>query len=214
MSKVLSHRRSVFLFLGGAVFAAASVARADTLTYDFVNYPSIQNGYTIIGQIITDGAQGTLAKEDVLSWSYSVVGTPNIAVGPPGPVGGLVSWTQGDNELYLGTSSGTGAGPPYQDFGIYADAVGLHLPQDPWEIFGGLDYNSYFVGPYYTVNGIPYGPLWEGPIPNETDDPQIPGYPNTILLATLVPEPSTLALLIAGAVGLLALVWRRKMHPT
>ena len=42
---------------------------ADSITYNVVNYPALQNGYTVSGTITTNGAIGTaLPSTDIMSW--------------------------------------------------------------------------------------------------------------------------------------------------
>ena len=42
---------------------------AASITYDVVNYPTLQNGYTVSGTITTNGATGTsLPGSDITSW--------------------------------------------------------------------------------------------------------------------------------------------------
>jgi hypothetical protein len=74
------HRRSVaigalriwiplLLMAGGAIAPPASQGG---ITYNLVNYATLQNGYTVSGTITTDGAIGTITNENVDKWDISV----------------------------------------------------------------------------------------------------------------------------------------------
>jgi hypothetical protein len=73
-------RRSSLVFAPVVILLlSATQLRADQITYDIVNYPSLQNGYTIQGTITTDGTMGTLTKSDITGWSIQITngaGTP------------------------------------------------------------------------------------------------------------------------------------------
>jgi hypothetical protein len=53
------------LALGGQAIATAA-------TYDFVNYPLDQNGWTLSGTMTTDGVIGAFQSSDVTSWTIRV----------------------------------------------------------------------------------------------------------------------------------------------
>jgi hypothetical protein len=50
----------------------ASNAWAGPITYDWVDYPPLENGYTVSGTITTDGNTGTLAASDITSWTLQI----------------------------------------------------------------------------------------------------------------------------------------------
>jgi hypothetical protein len=90
-------------------------ARAADTTYNFVSYPSLQNGYTLSGTIITNGTFGPLTGADVVSWTWTITDGVNTdsqsgANLDPGTVGLEATPTQ----LLVGGSSGQVVfqGPP------------------------------------------------------------------------------------------------------
>src|SRR5271157_3999787 len=46
---------------------------AGSMTYDIVNYPDLQNGWTLSGTITTDGTIGTIQASDITSWTWTIV---------------------------------------------------------------------------------------------------------------------------------------------
>jgi hypothetical protein len=65
--------RAIRIDLLAIVLALVGVdaAHAGFITYDLVNYPSLQNGWTLSGTITTDGTIGALSNSDVVAWAYS-----------------------------------------------------------------------------------------------------------------------------------------------
>ena len=53
-------------------FAFPPGAPAAPITYDLVNVPADQNGWTVSGHLTTTGATGTLAASDVTSWDFTL----------------------------------------------------------------------------------------------------------------------------------------------
>jgi len=68
------------LILAGISQTPTGVGAA-SITYDVVNYPTLQNGYTVTGTITTNGAIGlTLPATDITSWAITITkGTTRIA---------------------------------------------------------------------------------------------------------------------------------------
>lgn len=67
----------MFRFLKFASFGliatcGVSIASAGSITYNFVNYPSVQSGYTVNGSITTDGKIGAITTSDITAWSYTL----------------------------------------------------------------------------------------------------------------------------------------------
>ncbi|MGC1718172.1 MAG: PEP-CTERM sorting domain-containing protein [Isosphaeraceae bacterium] len=155
---------------------------AGSMTYDIVNYPADQNGWTLSGTITTDGKIGDLAATDILSWSYTITTEQQ---GVP------IAYTVESSEE--GTSVGTS--------GLEATNTELTLPNGEAIGFFGevmLGYQR-FPGPF----GIAYvGYLNEGGLPEllwSSTPTQLGVEPGTWVIAS-VPEPSTLYLLGFGAV--------------
>ncbi len=168
----------------------ASIVHAG-LIYEWVNYPVLQNGYSIVGAITTDGSLGFLSNSAFEAWS-------NAIIGPNGPVGPAATWTSADGFLPDSTTSG------FQNFdgSFYADPTGLYIVgPDPWTLMGWVWYDGGFLGGGGEYWAVPCP--WNGP---ELIDPVYPDHPDpTFLVATPVPEPGAGGLLLfAGLMGLIA----------
>jgi hypothetical protein len=53
-------------------FAFTPGAQAAPITYDLVNVPADQNGWTVSGHMTTTGTTGSLAAADVTSWDFTL----------------------------------------------------------------------------------------------------------------------------------------------
>jgi hypothetical protein len=61
------------LILAGLALTPTEVG-ASSITYFVVNYPTLQNGYTVEGQIITNGDTGTmLPGNNITSWDITIL---------------------------------------------------------------------------------------------------------------------------------------------
>jgi hypothetical protein len=59
------------LILAGMALTPTEVG-AGSITYDIVNYPSLQNGYTVSGNITTDGSTGAIPQSAITHWDITV----------------------------------------------------------------------------------------------------------------------------------------------
>jgi hypothetical protein len=166
--------------------------------YQWVNYPSLQNGYSVDGTITTDGSLGLLSTAAFEGWSYTILG-------PKGPVQPKLSWEPADG---IAPYSPESTNFQYFDGSIYADPTGLYIVGPaPWTIFGWLDYNAPdVIGGIYLGSIGPNAALWDFYYPwNGPELEQFPGYNvPTFLLATPVPEPNATHLLLTSIVAGLA----------
>ena len=177
------------LLLGFAVFLVSTVASAGNLTYNLTDYPVNESGYSLSGQIITDGMVGTLSGSDILSWSFTA-SNGQIGQGQGSEYGLAATPTQLlvplDTEFRLVVPSGSYSG-------------GL-----TWENYGNSS-NSWYNFSYYY-----YYDSGQAVYPWSTYNPQMGGtQPWVIAQTATIPEPSTFVLL---AVGLIALISRRYLR--
>jgi hypothetical protein len=70
------------LILAGMALTPTEVSAA-SITYNIVNYPTLQNGFTVSGTITTNGATGTLLPaRDITSWDITISGITGITFTP------------------------------------------------------------------------------------------------------------------------------------
>ena len=62
------------LMLAGATIASREVY-AGSFVYNVVNYPALQNGYTVTGTITTSVNQGTDLPTPITSWDVTITGS-------------------------------------------------------------------------------------------------------------------------------------------
>jgi hypothetical protein len=67
-------RRAILVAVLSTVLSLVftDIARAEFITYNIVNYSTLQNGWTLNGTITTDGNIGALSSDDIVAWAYSV----------------------------------------------------------------------------------------------------------------------------------------------
>jgi hypothetical protein len=70
------NRTTLLAALGLALVTHIASASRGATIYNVVNYPALQNGYTLSGTIVTDDRQGPLAANDIAMWSITVTGGP------------------------------------------------------------------------------------------------------------------------------------------
>jgi hypothetical protein len=180
--------RSILAALGVltlAFLAGGISVRAGDVTYNMVNDPVDQNGYTLSGTIVTDGTIGELNTGNIVSWQFTFTG--------PG-----------------GTFSNSGSRPASGDI-----ILGLGATTSGDLILGGVVHflGKVFDSPeisWEPVNHRYFGfnagsPLWDATPPT--------GFPEgvwTIATAASVPEPSSVVLAGLGCASAIAFVLARK----
>jgi formylglycine-generating enzyme required for sulfatase activity len=179
--------------VAATIIAVAPSARANT-TYDLVDYPALENGYTLSGTIMTDGVTGVLSRSDIVNWNVNI--------------------RQGNTVLTHADSS-TGFIQNCDNF--HADATGLWLSEgvgtNRFDVEDGVLQNSTSVIHYsfgtifdqYEGQWPGFGVLWNYNLgnPNQLTDNFIVATPEA------VPEPGSIARLLAGGMILLVIAWRR-----
>ncbi|REK09860.1 MAG: PEP-CTERM sorting domain-containing protein [Planctomycetota bacterium] len=175
------------------VAMVAAAAHADRV-YSFNSYPSEQGGGTLVGSItVTDTApdDGILSIAEVLAWNWTATN---------GPLALAANSTE-ENAFY--SPGGSGATITETDI-LLAEGSMLFGVENPESNAGLLyDQSSSMPGLYLASSGLVTIVWGTAPAPNALGgDPWV--------IATLVPEPGTAALLISAllAIGLM-LVCRR-----
>lgn len=184
----LMRRIGLALVALGLVAGAAERARAGSITYHIIDYPSLQNGYTLSGTITTDGAIGTLARSDITAWSYTATnGTDTYSATYTDASAGLAV-----QNLTATTTSLSLAQTGFENFltlGIVPGSV--FIDELEWARFGLFDsYNLFSAG----------SPVWD----REASNPpglQLGGT-TWIIATTSVPEPGTISLMFLGSLCL------------
>ena len=178
------------------IIAVSAAARAD-ITYDLYDYPDLENGYTLSGTITTDGAMGVLSPTDITNWDVNISQNSKLLVHADPSTG----FIQNCNNLN-------------------ADATGLWLATSPgvnrFNVVDGVPRNDSVVIQYSFVPSLDedeylgqwpgHGGLW-----NDTNGSGFQPAGDFIIATPTVPEPSSIALLLAGAVALVAIAWRRRL---
>ncbi|WP_165234436.1 PEP-CTERM sorting domain-containing protein [Aquisphaera insulae] len=206
-------QRSRFRFLALVTLALlGSSARAGSMVYDFANYPDVQNGYNISGEITTDGTTGKMTNTShITSWWFKITDKDGaIAASGSSSIGGF---------LHFGLLISSGTDTPTMD--VTAESIKLKVntliqfnytdPQSGKR--SELAWSRNNANNNLQITGI-------GPDPYSLDsgdtkllfyyDGPYPGAASPIAVAA-VPEPSSLALSICGCLtGLVALARRRQ----
>jgi hypothetical protein len=187
MGNVLGRIAGLVLMFG--IFSEAS---AGSITYNIVDMPADQNGFTTSGTITTDGVIGNLANSDITSWSVTISqgGTSEtFTSGDGGPIVNILNnLVATASEIYV---------PPAANFAVANDFELLSVPP------GGMiiDEIRWVNSPqpiYMAQVNFSSPPAWN-------TSPPVAG--TNWVIATAVPEPSTLTMFgvavtcVAGVLG-------------
>jgi hypothetical protein len=174
------------LILAGMALTQTEVGAA-SITYSIVNYPTLQNGYTVSGTITTNGDTGTtLPGTDITSWDISITkGTTTVVTLTPTDSFNL------SNAFDATTTSITVATP--FDTVEFVGPASLHEIDLSWTGLPGGGAVSYMAEDLSNNTN-----LWNASL-----------FPVNSPIAT-VPEPSSAVLASIGAVAaFLAYGWSR-----
>jgi hypothetical protein len=184
---------------------SAVLANATPITYNILNNPDLQNGWTLSGTITTDGTIGTIQANDILSWTWTITK-------------GVIS----------STASSTDPGVGMNTLGITATAAGLLLPGGPLPLqtsdfteavdgltffspqHGALDWHLAGLG---TIQSF----AWPASQPTtgwDTISAIGPGSSSLLIASTSVPEPASLYLVGFGAVCVYVMGHKRRARRT
>ncbi len=164
-------------------------------TYNFLNYPDLQNGWTISGTITTDGTTGTIQSTNILSWTWTItngVSTYTFSSTEPG----ASATTSGSG--ITATGAGLFVSFPYGQLGLSIPATPTTTPpytSGPpsgmtWNAYPGILFGLIPPNPTFSLFQLMYGPEAAGS--------------SAWLFASAspvaVPEPSSLYIVGFGAV--------------
>ena len=158
---------------------------AASITYSIVNYPTLQNGYTVSGTITTNGATGTfLPGTDITSWDISITkGTTTVVTLTPTESFNL-------SNAFDATTTSITVATPFDT----VEFVSVSLPEID------LSWTGLPTGPtiYMAIDHSTNTALWNSSL-----------FIDNSFIAT-VPEPSSAVLASIGAVAaFLAYRWSR-----
>ena len=167
--------------LAGATLAPGEVS-AD-FVYNVVNYPALQNGYTVSGTITTLVDQGTsLPPSDITAWNITITGPS-----------------------FTSTFTPTNSSKPNGLFDATPTSLMVGLNGGVISFSGTTTGEIEWIGPsfdeytYSTANGTS---LWDASLDMSTNP--------VAVIQNTVPEPSSVGLAVFGAVTGFAYGWVRK----
>jgi hypothetical protein len=217
-----------------ALVASVSNVRADNLpiTYNFVNEPTCQNGWTMNGTITTDGNLGNITFADFLSttltftdssqnvtyprsfsWNAVADGESGIVATPQAillyPTQSVGQFPNTDREsgieltYYIGQSEQEDT--EWCNTGLAGS--GYYAPA-PWT--GGAP--SWIVPDDYYQSSGHWGNLWESYYDTHDSGVAPPDFVANApwVIATAVPEPGTITLLVSALLGLAGAFYLRR----
>jgi hypothetical protein len=167
----------LLLTTGGAI---APPALGGTITYCIEDYPGLENGYTVSGNITTDDTgNGLNIRPTIHSWNVTVSlnGVPQFNWNSSDRLSDVMGTVDITN-----TTITTGTAGDFLEF--YTTGNNLNTPHIHW----GNDPED----GYYASSG--QGNLWQS------------GWDKTKTIAALCPEPSTATLASLGTLGVLAFI--------
>ena len=164
-----------------SALAMIGQASAGSITYNILDMPANQSGFTVSGTITTDGVIGNLANSDITAWSVTIsqgANTETFTSSDGGPIVNILNnLVATPSEIYL---------PPAENFAIANDFELLSVPSIPMPI--EIDQIRWVNSPqpiYMAQVNFASAPAWN-------TSPPVAG--TNWVIATAVPEPSTLAL--------------------
>jgi PEP-CTERM motif len=169
-------------------------ATASNITYNFVNYPALQNGYSLTGTIVTDGTIGSLAYSGIVSASLHVTnGTTTYDLPSASDVYGTTTLIATATQLLLPPSTGNS----FPGLSVGSPGYGTpHLQYDYQFHNGNYESDWYCDVDHPTTLTT----VWAAQ-PFASNPFNLHGEP--LVIASVVPEPSSLILAACGALGLL-----------
>jgi hypothetical protein len=111
----------VAAFVGLAASLSATRIKAQDITYNLVNYPAYQNGWSLSGQITTDGRTGVVGTTDIVSWNWTITSGTQAIAASSSDSGSAI--TQGD----LGQGNGKSGAAFYATTSSLTTLIGTDL---------------------------------------------------------------------------------------
>ena len=165
-----------------SALAMIGQASAGSITYNILDMPANQSGFTVSGTITTDGVIGNLANSDITAWSVTIsqgANTETFTSSGGGPIVNILNnLVATPSEIYL---------PPADNVAIANDFELLSVPSIPMPI--EIDQIRWVNSPqpiYMAQVNFASALAWN-------TSPPVAGT-NWVIATAAVPEPSTLAL--------------------
>jgi len=186
------------------MLSPAHVARAGDVTCNIVQYPSLQNGYTLSGSITTDGHFGPISATDITAWSYTITqGSSPITTETSTNLGAyldLVALTASPHQLIVPAAAPaelTGTALANSDdlhSLVFRDDYGLSSAPPFWAYTASTNYLSEPGNLWNSLSSAPPASPW-------------------VIAQTAVPEPASLTLALLGGACVAVVEWTRRRRP-
>jgi len=172
---------------------------ADNITYNLVDYPLLQDGWSLSGQITTDGVLGTLLAADIVSWNWTISqGSQAITVTSSMP-GAIVS-TSLAPQAFFATSTTLSSPPSLADVGLEAPNV-VSISQITALVWSNATYHTVYSAVTADTSGATGSFYWNSVYGGINSIPDFPSSGG--LIATIAPEPASMILLALASTSLL-----------
>jgi hypothetical protein len=174
------------------VASGSGQARGGDITYQLVNYPAYQDGWTLSGSITTNGTLGLLTNtDDFLSWTWTVSqsGQPSFTVNSTEPG----AYLESNGPIMASSTQLILFLPPPVGNAVGAFGIGVDLDNSAvLQTLTYLIYSNPSRDLYSAVNLTPSGPdifYW-----SDNESQALTPQGTFIIAAAAVPEPASVVL--------------------